>query len=108
MRTKPILCYKITKIPSRTPLQRMVARRICRHLNLNYREHQFVIDDESYYTLSNAYLSGNATFNNHNVTASDVKCFDKEKYQTKLLVWLAISPAGISDFYIVPSKMAIN
>ena len=51
MRTKPILCYKITKIPGRTPLQRMVARRICRHLNLNYREHQFVIDDESYYTM---------------------------------------------------------
>jgi len=24
------------------------------------------------------------------------------------LVWLAITPAGISDFYIVPSKVAIN
>ena len=110
MREKPILCYKRTKRPDRTPIQRLVARRKCRHLFLNYREHQFIIDDESYFTLSNANLSGNDTFysNNRNMTANDVKYYNKAKYEPKLLVWLAISPAGISDFYILPSKMAIN
>ena len=110
MRKNPILCYKRTKRPDRTPIQRLVARPKCRHLYFKFREHQFIIDDESYFTLSNANLSGNDIFysNNRNITANDVKYYDKAKYEPKLLVWVAISPAGISDFYIVPSKMAIN
>jgi hypothetical protein len=45
---------------------------------------------------------------NRNITANDVKYYDRAKYEPILLVWVAFSPAGISDFYIVPSKMAIN
>ena len=77
---------------------------------LNYREQQFIIDDESYFTLSNANLSGNDIFcsNNRNMTVSYIKNYDKAKYEPKLLVWLAISPAGRSDFKIVPTNMPIN
>jgi hypothetical protein len=62
MRKNPILCYKRTKRPDRTPIQRLVARPKCRHLYFNIRVHQFIIDDESYFTLSNANLSGNVIF----------------------------------------------
>ncbi len=88
----------------------MVARPKCRQLYLKYRKHQFIIDDESYFTLSNANLSGNDTFysSDRNLTDSDVKYYDKAKYEEKVLVWLAMSPAGLSEFYIVPSKMAVN
>jgi transposase len=67
MRKNPILCYKRTKRPDRTPIQRLVARPKCRHLYFNFREHQFIIDDESYFTLSNANLSGNDIFYSNTV-----------------------------------------
>ena len=37
-----------------------------------------------------------------------MKYYDKAKYEAKILVWVAISPAGISSSFILPSKMAIN
>ena len=83
MRKNPILCYKRTKRPDRTPIQRLVARPKCRHLYFNIRVHQFIIDDESYFTLSNANLSGNDILysNNRNITANGVKYYDKAKYE---------------------------
>ena len=88
----------------------MVARPKCLSLYLNYRKHQFIIDDESYFTLSNANLSGNDTFysNDRNMTANDVKYYDKAKYEEKVLVWLSMSPAGLIQFYIVTIKMTVN
>ena len=86
MRKNPILCYKRTKRPDRTPIQRLVARPKCRHLYFNIRVHQFIIDDESYFTLSNANLSGNDTFYSsyRNLTDTDVKYYDKAKYEEQV------------------------
>ena len=42
------------------------------------------------------------------MTNDSVKYYDKAKYEAKLLVWVAISPAGISECFIVPSKMAVT
>ena len=83
----PYFFYKRTKRADRTPIQRLVARPKCRQLTL---KHQFIIDDESYFTLSNANLSGNDTFysNDRNMTANDVKYYDKAKYEEKVLVRL--------------------
>ena len=58
----PYFFYKRTKRADRTPIQRLVARPKCRQLYLKSRKQQFIIDDESYFTLSNANLSGNDTF----------------------------------------------
>ena len=106
----PYFFYKRTKRADRTPIQRLVARPKCRQLYLKSRKQQFIIDDESYFTLSNANLSGNDTFysSDRNMTDNDVKYYDKAKYEEKVLVWLAVSHAGFSEFYIVPSKMAFN
>ena len=59
---KPILCYKRKKRPSRTPEQRLWGRRKCGRLDSKYRNHEFIIDDQSYFTLSNSTLAGNNTY----------------------------------------------
>ena len=76
---KPIICYKRSKRPNRTPVQRLVARPKCRKLYYKYRNYNFIIDDESYFTFSNANLSGNDTFysSDRNMTNESVKYNDK-------------------------------
>jgi len=107
---KPILCYKRTKRPFRTPVQRLVARPKCGNLYKTYKKSDFIIDDESYFTLSNSALAGNDSYysNDRNQTPDVVKHYDKAKYEPKVLVWLAISPKGLSKPYFRPSGMAVN
>ena len=59
------------------------------------------------YTINN---TRNDTFfsSDRNMTKDSVKYYDQAKYEAKLLVWVAISPAGISDCFIVPSKLAVT
>ena len=101
---KPILCYKRTKRPNRTPVQRF------RRLLEKYRDCEFIMDDESYFTLSNSVLTGNDSYysSDKNQTPDTVKYIDKAKYEQKVLVWVAISPKGYSQIFIRPSEMAIN
>ena len=107
---KPILNYKRTKRPLRSPLQRLLARSKCRSIYMNFRNHKFILDDESYFTLSNANLNSNESYysSDRNVTPESVMYKDVAKFEKKLLVWVAISPSGMSKYWIVPSKMAIN
>lgn len=49
-----------------------------------------------------------STSSNVETTSNEVKLKRKEKFEPKLLVWVALSPAGISRPYIVPSGQAIN
>ena len=107
---KPILCYKREKRPNRTHVQRLVARPKSRRLLQVYRNVNFILDDESNFTLSNSVLTGNDSYytNDKNLTPDDVKYIDKAKYEEKVLVWVAISPKGNSQIYMRPSGMAIN
>ena len=107
---KPILCYKRTKQPNRTPFQRLVAHPKCKRLFETYRNSDLILDDESYFTLSNSTLSGNDTHysNDRTLTSDDVKHYDMSKYEPKVLVWLSISTNGNRQVNIRPSGMAIN
>ena len=107
---KPILCYKRTKIPGRTPVQRLLARPKCRRLLYNYRNSDFIIDDESYFTLSNSVLTGNDSYysNDRTLTPDAVKYIDVNKYDEKVLVGVAISPKGMSQIYFRASGLAVN
>ena len=83
---KPILCYKRKKRPSRTPEQRFWGRRKCGRLYSKYRNHEFIIDDESYFTLSNSTLAGNNTYysNDQKLTPGIVKYYDVAKFEKKI------------------------
>ena len=80
---KPILCYKREKRPNRTHVQRLVARPKSRRLLQVYRNVNFILDDESNFTLSNSVLTGNDSYytNDKNLTPDDVKYIDKAKYE---------------------------
>ena len=83
-----MLCYKRTKRPGRTPLQRLVARPKCRDLYRTYRNSDFIIDDESYFTLSNSSFTGNDSYysNDRSQTHDTVKYIDAVKFEEKMLV----------------------
>jgi CTP-dependent riboflavin kinase len=105
-----IRCFKRTKKPKMTAQQVAVARPKCARLLRKYRSVDFILDDESYFTLSNTTLAGNDRFYSDEVekTPYDVRNKFKAKYEPKLLVWLAISPRGLSRVRFFKSGLAIN
>jgi transposase len=70
----------------------------------------WILDDESYFTLGHSSMHGNNSFYSSNLeqTPPSVKYSPRTKYEEKLLVWIAISSKGISEPYFVPSGLAIN
>ena len=105
-----IRCWKKQRIPGRTEAQMEAARPKCSTLYRKYRDREWILDDESYFTLSHSTINGNDNFysNNKDLTLADVKFAKKYKFEPKLLVWIAVSPNGISEPYIVASGNAIN
>ena len=109
LKTK-IRYYKKTRTPKRTPEQKMVARPKCTKLAQIFRKKQVIIDDESYVTQSNSEFLGNSGFysSDLNTTPNDIRCKRVEKFPPKLLVWIAMSPKGISMPFIAPSGLSIK
>ena len=105
-----VRCLKRTTKPRMTALQVKLARPKCTRLLKKYRDVDFILDDESYFTLSNTTLAGNDCFYSDDVqkTPFGIKNKFKAKYEAKLLVWLAISPRGVSRVRYFKSGLAIN
>jgi len=105
-----VKCRKKLKRPYQTDKQRKDTRPKCRRLLQNNRYTEFIIDDESYFNLSNSSAPGNDRFysNDLSKTPEDVLYKSVRKYEPKLLVWLAISPQGVSKPFIAKSGMAID
>jgi len=111
LRKKTSIRYrKKAKAPDRSPAQKSAVRPKCSKLARIFRGKKVIIDDESYFGLTNFQLSGNDGYytSNPDETPEQVKLKRKAKYEPKLLVWAALSPNGISRPYIVPSGQAIN
>lgn len=111
IKQKTIIRYhKKIKAPKRTPEQQSLVRPKCSKLVEIFRKKQVIIDDESYFGLSNCNISGNSGFYSSDVTTTpnDVKLKRKQKFEQKLLVWVAISPKGLSKHYVAPSGQAVN
>lgn len=102
--------YKKKKIPCRTDKQLERIKPLCRHLYRNFRNLDWILDDESYFTLGNTTLSGNDGFYSNDVSAtpSNVKFAMKRKFEEKVLVSLIISPKGVSKPLMLKSGLAIN
>ena len=86
------------KIPDRTEEQKKVARVKCRNLYLKNPNISWILDDESYFTLSHGKIKGNDKFYTSNIAATpaSIKYTPVKKLEQKLLVWLVISERGIS------------
>ena len=105
-----ITCKKKLKKPLMTEQQKKKARPKCRKLVEKYRKIDFLMDNESYFTLANTTLAGNDRFYSDNLekTPDSVKYKYKAKFEKKLLVWIAISPAGMTSPIFFQSGLAIN
>jgi hypothetical protein len=79
--------------------QKAQLRPKCRKLSNKYRDYNFIIDDESYFTLSRTTQPGNDIFYSNNIqeTPENVKNKYEIKHEKKVLVWIAISPKGMTD-----------
>lgn len=97
-------------VPHRTDKQKSVCQPRCRRLWLKFRHHDFILDDESYFTFKHSDKNSNSGFWTSNIdeAPNHIKFKSKQKFEKKLLVWIAISPRGISQPFIAPSGLAIN
>lgn len=74
------------------------ARRRCRILYRKFRNLEFVIDDEKYFGFSGFQMSGNKGYytSDSSRTPTKVKTVGKKKFEPKVMLWIAMSPKGIS------------
>jgi hypothetical protein len=105
-----IKCRKRIKSPKYTQTQAIMAQRKCLWLYRKYRKFDFILDDEKYFTLSNTTIAGNRNFYTSKISECppEVSHAGKRKFEKKVLLWVAISPKGISKSVIKSSKLAIN
>ena len=89
--------YKKRKIPDRNDQQKEVNRAKCATLYSKYRDREWILADESYFTKTHSTINGNDNFYSGNIdfAPANVKFRRKHKYEKKLLVWTAMSPRGI-------------
>ena len=92
--------YKREKTPKYTEKQRQNAENNCRKLaNLFYRSSCVIIQDvEKYFCLDKDNMSGSARFysDEKSKCPDNVRFKGQEKYPKMVMVWIAISPRGLS------------
>ena len=107
-----IRCLKRTKVPRyKDDAAKREAKKRCRKMYNLYKDLDFVIDDEKYFGLTGFQMSGNRHFysSDHGSTPSDVATYSKKKFEPKVMLWLAISPKGISRPVLTSGRsMALN
>ena len=99
--------YKKQKIPNRSDQQKLVNRVKCATLYRKYRDREWILDDESYFTKSHSTINGNDNFYSDIIdfAPANVKFRRKHKYEKKLLVWTAMSPRGIYWSVCLPRQL---
>lgn len=97
-------------IPLRNEDQKQRIRPCCSRMMKKFRGREFIQDDESYFTLSHSDKNSNGGLYTSDIHSApdEIKFKEKQKFEKKLLVWVAISPRGISKCFIAPSGLAVN
>ena len=86
--------YKKQNIPDQ---QKLVNRAKCATLYRKYRDREWILDDESYFTKTHSTINDNFFSDNIDFAPANVKFKRKHKYEKKLLVWIAMSPRGFAE-----------
>ena len=102
--------YKKQKFPNRSDQQKEAKRAKSATLYRKYRDREWILDDESYFTKTHSTINGNDSFYSENIdfAPANVKFRRKHKYEKKLLVWITMSPCGISEPFIMASGNAVD
>jgi len=104
LKRNAIVYRKRKKVPKYTANQMEKVRSCCRELRMKHftSGKVIILDDEKYFTYGNSKLSGNDGFytDDYQSCPERVKYKGQAKYEPKVLVWCAISEAGISEAFI--------
>ena len=70
----------------------------------------FILNDETYFTLTKHQMSGNYAFDTISLVTShpEVKFKYQRKFQPKLMLYVRVPNAGVSQPYFKPSGLAIS
>lgn len=100
--------YKRQRAPKYNEKQMKQIPSKCRKLRREILDSEtfIIVDDEKYFTFSGIDMPGNAGFysSDKENASPDVKYKSKQKFEPKILVWLALSSKGISAPYIGTTK----
>lgn len=101
---------KKQKSPAYTDAQISRVKANCRWMTNNYAGKSFILDDESYFTLSKYQMPGNDIYyaKDPRKTSPEVKFKFKKKFEPKVMLYIAVSCNGVSEPYFKPSGLAIN
>jgi hypothetical protein len=107
-----VKCFKREKAPLYTEDQLSRVKRNARILAAKLQGKMVLIDDESYFKLKSDYNPGNNHYftKDRCTTPSDVRYMATRKFPPQLLVWLCVSPRGLSEPFFLerPNSMDGN
>ena len=85
------------------------ARKRYRILYQKFRTFDFVIDDEKYFGLSGFQMSANRGYYTSDLsrTPMAVKTYAKKKFEPKVMLWIAMSPKGMSTPVFTSGKSMV-
>jgi hypothetical protein len=107
LKKRSIRRYKKKKSPKYNRTQEIMVKRQCAWLCRYCRKFDFVIDDEKHFTLSHS-LNDSYFASPKKSTPDSVKYAPKQKFEPKVMLWIAISKNGMSKPFLQKSGLAIN
>jgi transposase len=109
-KSKGVQCYKRERAPQYTEEQMERIKRNARKLVSTFQGRTVLVDDESYFRLKSDNIPGNDHFFTADkiTTPPDVRFKAMQKFPTQLLVWLCISPHGVSEPFFLERPNSIN
>lgn len=107
-----VMCYKREKAPLYTPEQLSRVKQNSKKLAKELNRKIVLMDDESYFKLKSDYIPGNDHYYTKDkaATPTEVRYKATRKYPVQLMVWLCISPRGVSQPFFMerPNSMDGN
>lgn len=105
-----IKARKKQKSPAYTEEQIKVLKSNCRWMLRHFAKKNFVLDDESYFSLSKSQMPGNNIYYSEDISTvnPEVKFKFKRKFEPKVMLYIAVSCEGVSEPFFKEGRLAIN
>ncbi|KAJ3661692.1 hypothetical protein Zmor_006079 [Zophobas morio] len=101
---------KKQKSPAYTESQIAKLKKDYRYLVRDFEDKNFILDDESYFTLSKPQMPGNSFYytDDSSVTPPEVEFKMRSKFDKKVMLYTVVSNRGVSEPFFKESGLAVN
>jgi transposase len=104
-----VKCRKRIKAPLYSSEQLGRVKKASRKLSSSFRGKTLILDDECYFSLKWDKAGNSHYYESDGMLVTEkVKFRCEKKFPTRLMMWIAISPLGISEPFFLPSNGAVN